>query len=621
MPSSNSVIQVVGLVVLEIPVRADSALEPTSLPHHPQPPNDHTDSEYRLFAHFDIVATGSRDNLPNSSIMPLSAERDLPEELLAEIISFCPQDTLAALCRTCKRMNRIATARLYASVILRPNAEPEAGAITLTPFAYLVFKSPAHAALVQSITVPETFGGTGEEMLPIVLIGYGKEEQLWPEFGTAGLEEVLKKKCAGFAANDAEANEIYEKLRGGGDEDGIFALLIASLPNLRRLDADVGELIDHDAFHSLMKLITSRVRSFDKASNPESPLATAFSAPIDVMVKADTDKYPNDPNQLTPFFHLPNLRSIYGVTMGDSEYQQKNNPFELLKPRSCPIEYMEFRSSKLSQENLQHIFDAAIPGKLKAINYEVGCAWAWCAVNHSSMVKSLEAHYKTLKSLGFTHEEFYPYQFDPDTSFGEAGDKPFAVSFTCFETLKRLKVAPVFVWGHAGLQSQERFMQSQTREMLWKALPASLEELWIARAVDERPKDEAGLAHFAPDCLLPALDLMLEHRSESFPNLSRILLQTSVGNWRDAWLDVLCDFCARAEAQGISCIVVADDINENVRGDDDGDVGDFKRKWGWDEEVEWQTCMFDEEGPRLRVVAKEEADLGARLRSLKANIG
>ena len=53
-----------------------------------------------------------------SPVMPFSAERELPDELLAEIISFCPQSTLAALCRTCKRMNRLAAASLYCKLVV-----------------------------------------------------------------------------------------------------------------------------------------------------------------------------------------------------------------------------------------------------------------------------------------------------------------------------------------------------------------------------------------------------------------------------------------------------------------------------------------------------------------------
>jgi hypothetical protein len=85
------------------------------------------------------------------------------------------------------------------------------------------------------------------------------------------------------------------------------------------------------------------------------------------MVTGTSDKYPGDPDVLAAFFDLSNLHAIYAWRFGDSEMaaHQPDNACSLLQPRSCPVEYIEVRYSRLQKDDLEFLINATIPGKLK----------------------------------------------------------------------------------------------------------------------------------------------------------------------------------------------------------------------------------------------------------------
>ncbi|KAF1840636.1 uncharacterized protein K460DRAFT_410052 [Cucurbitaria berberidis CBS 394.84] len=360
--------------------------------------------------------------------------------------------------------------------------------------AYLVFASPAHAALVKSVVVPNIWG----EDAP-ARIEPGKRS--WPNSGTPDLEHVLRKRCTEYAIDDNEARELYDKIKPGTEEDAILALFLTNLPNLQKLDVNLGIATDNVFFIAMLERVAQRVKPFGKIPWDPTKLpavetfgsleSTAFSVPIDVMVKGFNDKYPNDPEYL----------------MGDSESPPGliKGPFAKLKPRSCAVEYIELRTSKLHKDNLQFLMNATIPGKLKTFNYEIGCTWAGCNVEHPAIMQSLEAHHNTLESLGLSHADFYPYQFDNDH------EKLFPVSFTQFKTLKHLKVAPVFIWGHTGFSQQE---------------------LWITRAHQQSIADEGADVEFVPNCLIPALEHVIQRKVQVFPNLKSLRIEFPLLAWK-----------------------------------------------------------------------------------------
>jgi len=545
--------------------------------------------------------------------MPFAFEHDLSEEILDYIVSSCSQGSKAALCRCSKKTNRIATPHLYHAVHFQASTGG-ACLLWLLPFAHLIFTSPTHASFVRSFTSED---GWSDDMAPKERdegVELGEEDKRpWPGSGTAELEEALKKTCATHTTDEGKATSLYDRLRGGENEGDIVALLLASFPNLRELDLRYGSYTSGmiEVLEGAVKCAKSRgnfrsdLMEYTGNSKPASLSPTPFSQPLDMLVSGTEDKYPNDPRYLAVFLNLPNLRSLYGWMFGDEGTlaDQRYDSFTRLKPRSCPVEYIECRTCKFHPDNLKSMMNATIPGKLKTFLYEIGCAWAWVDVQNAEIMMSLEPHYETLECLGLSHEEFYPYQFTNDN---EEADP---VSLRCFKSLKRLKIAPVFIFGHDGFTESE-LRKDSTKEMLWKALPHTLEELWISRAQGQEEEKDATVK-FVPDCFIPALNLLVVNR-ESFPLLTQFRIDLPIKDWEVDWLDQLASFCHFAENNGIRCKI----ITTGALGGKYAVHRYSQRKWGWDEDVEWAPCENNLTKFALWIDVAEQHDLGDTLRSL-----
>jgi hypothetical protein len=533
---------------------------------------------------------------------PFAVEQNLSEELLDHIISFTARDSLPALCLTSKTLNRLATPHLYANLFLKETDD-------LPALAYLIFTSPAHAALIESLNVPDTWAEPEEKFT----------EWSWPRAQYPALEGVLREKCTEYTSNGQEANELYEKIESGANEDAILALLLASLPDLRKLYMNFGMGNRHEDFVQSWPTIMHKIRLLSESqpdatqshalNSPQAAPTIARSSGIDVMVTTAETKYANMPVHVAMFMHLPNLRSLYAWKMGDNESDPdpRTNPFAKLKPRSCPVEYIELRSSKLHVDNLQYVLDAAIPGKLKTFSYEIGCTWAWCSVKHSRIMASLESHHTTLKSLSLSHEAHYPYQYGNDSS------QPYACSFTPFTVLERLRIAPVYVWGHDGLTEEVSLKSPTTKEILWKALPNNLVELWITRAHCQALRGNDATIGFVPECLIPALELVNQNKREAFPKLERLCIELPLMVWKTEWFDVLASLCRSTSSNGIRSTIVLYDMFDQW-----GKLA-VERQWGWHEDIEWEPTRYstNRECAKVWVDVAQQQDLAQTLKDLR----
>jgi hypothetical protein len=313
---------------------------------------------------------------------------------------------------------------------------------------------------------------------------------------------------------------------------------------------------------------------------------------------------------MATFFHLPNLRGLYAWYHGDDEGDQdlENGPFAQFKPRSCPVGFVELRHAKINRDNFDLLLNVIVPESLRTFIYEIGGGWAWCTIDHPAIMGSLARFHEKLENLCLSHEDMYPHQFGNDHEI------PYPCSFTAFKALKRLKVAPVYIWGHEGFTHSTQIKDPASKSMLWKALPETLEELWITKAESQtsgHPGHEVvdPDIDFVPSLLLPALFLVLKHKAEAFPILTRICIEFSLKTWHVEWLGKLGSLCEAALAKGVGCTIVTTHIVEgNQR---------FERNWGWDEDVEWRPCVQNEELPKLRIVAAEEDNLVEKLEQVK----
>jgi hypothetical protein len=530
--------------------------------------------------------------------MALSIERTLPEELLGCIISLARPECLLNICRTSKTFNRLATPLLYSTLLLPDRDDVENQLLSL---AYTIFSSPDHTPLVKTVIVPEWEPLDDEDVTTEL-----KNE--WPEsIPRDTLENVLRAKCTEHTTNDEEAEHMYTKIRFGENRSAILALLLATLPNLQSLDIDFGMMHKHVEFATMLERLAKGAKPSD-----QRPKIKKFSTPLDVLVKGNDDKYPNEPFNLAPFFNLPNLHALYGWKMGENDHDapdMSNSSFGRLEPRSCPVEHIELRCSKLHNNFLACILNAAIPGKLKTFIYEVGCAWAWQPVDHSAIMENLSAHRDSLEELCLSHEEYYPYENASDD------DKPYAVSFVPFTVLKRLKVAPVFIWGDTILQDEKVWTSHATHEMLWKALPRDLEEFWIERT-EQQAYSNDDAASFIPDCILPALHLLVQQKAgEALPQLKTLRIEFPLLRWEYVLLDALASLCAAAKAQGISCSLCLTDLP-----DFSGSWSMRERAWGWDGDVDWTECCQNQEDPKQWVDVAGKEDVGKMLREMKVEL-
>jgi hypothetical protein len=214
---------------------------------------------------------------------------------------------------------------------------------------------PDYANLVTTVTIFQYWGAPDDEKDP-------KSTVQWPESGPE-LRKTLRRKCAEYAANEDEAEDTYDKIASAKNDNALLGLLLVHLPNVVKLDISFGVCEDHADFVTVLGRFTNQTK----------------------LVDADT-------------------------ILSD----RQDDPFRRLKPRSCPVEYIKLRTSKLHKTNLRLLMDTTIPGKLKTFNYEIECTWAWCSVEHPAIMKSLRAHHDTLQSLWLSHEEYYPYDSSND---------------------------------------------------------------------------------------------------------------------------------------------------------------------------------------------------------------
>ena len=512
--------------------------------------------------------------------MSLSIEEKLPTELLEHIVSLSTRESLLSVCRTSRTLNRLATPWLYSEIYLRETDN-------LAALAYLVFTSPAHASLVKSFIVPRTWADVEERY----------SNGSWPRSDDPGVHEILRQKCAEYTSTVEEAEDVYGKIQSAKNEDAIMALLLVGLPKLRRLNINC-DLYGHDDFVSLLPRVIR--------GNPH-----AMSEPIDILVAGADDKYSSDTSHVAAFFHLPNVRSINGWKHGDSEVHDENALFSKLEPRSCPVEYLELRCAKLDMENFQGMLNATIPGRLKTFNYELGGPWAWCDTAHPAMMRSLEPHHETLETLGLSHEDFYPYV---DNGSAERS-KAYPCSFTSFTALKRLKVAPVYIWGHQGFTDQTTFRTGASRDRLWSILPKTLQELWITRAQAQESRENIGATAFVPQCLLPALDLVVQNKRTSFPQLRHLRVELPLLDWKDDWLDSLASISRAAAAEGIQISIILYNMFSRY-----GPIS-AEQNWGWNEDIKWEPSRYSDnlECPKIwiEVTPQRQEHLACILKDMK----
>ena len=506
------------------------------------------------------------------AVMSHTIDRKLPEEILDHVVSLCDRNALPKLCLTSKTFHRLAFPRLYSTIHVRNTA-------ILRALALLVFRSPEHAALVKHLVVPDISHDRDEREAD------ESHECLWPD--NPGLKLTLQTRCLEVTSSDDEADELYKKIEKGINQDAVLVLLLANLPALRKLDISFGCGERHKDFHTHWLAIINHLRLSSHASaatTTKKPRSMPLLVPIDIMAKGEHEKYPNDPAHIVTFMHMPNLRSLYGWKFGNEDEDDPNpakNPYERLKAHSCPVENIELRESKLHKHNYKLLLAATVPGNLKTFIYEIGCTWAWVTIDHPAIMQGLLPHRHTLESLCLSYENVYPFQFGSDDT-----EKPYPCSFTPFTGLKRLKVTPCHIWGHDGLTDSAELNRPEMKQMLWQALPENLEELWITRAEHQQADRQESAMDFVPKCLIPALEIAIRKKRESFAKLKELRIDLPPFVWENGWLESLASVCELASQHEIRTAIIFYEMCEHY-----GQLTS-ERLWGWNEDVWWEPTRY-----------------------------
>ena len=306
--------------------------------------------------------------------------------------------------------------------------------------------------------------------------------------------------------------------------------------------------------------------------------------------------------------------------MGDPpDLEDPKNPFATLQPRSCPVEYIELRRSQLHKDHFQLMMDATIPGKLKTFSYEIGDrSWSWCGTDHQAIMKSLQPHCESLEGLSLSYDGAYLYHDK------RIRDNPGLCSFKSFVALKRLRVAPLYIWSHRTLFRQAN-MQRSAQEQLWSVLPENLEELWITRTHDQtRVGGHDGDFPFASNCLLPALHDVVQNKWNAFPKLRLLRIEFPLLDWKDEWFDEIASICQLAAVGGIRTTVILCDMFY------EGSPFTIERPWGWNEDIEWESDVrwqpkatkgTNRECAKVWIDATQREHLAAILKDMKVRFG
>ncbi|PVH96158.1 hypothetical protein DM02DRAFT_632215 [Periconia macrospinosa] len=520
---------------------------------------------------------------------PFSVEHNIPQEVIDIILSHCTQGSLITLSRCSKKMNRIVTPSLYREICFRPRTTrvnpqlpkrhvDEHGRATLStmqwflPFAHLMLMSPGHASYVRSLTIENL-----EE--PLVLEG----NRPWPESDIQILHHSLTRVCQKCTTSEEDAHEVFELVRSGDDWNAVFALFFMHLGNLQRLCFPPGSGYSHFAPACEKGLV--RVLRLVARGREGGSAAVQDSTPLDIMFSVDTLRRPRTQVEIVAFLlNRPNIRSLYawkldlGVGRSYLDDVEQGNGILQLKPCSLGVEFIELRESAFNHEHFHHLMQAVIPGALKTLIFTPE---RFYVDNHDpkQVLESLRAHHSTLERLDLPNILKIPSNGAP-------------ISFQAFKNLRKLKVAPVYIWGSNGLLRKAAVRDPSSIPMLRDALPSTLDELWITNvdAEDRHPG-------YITTLILPALSLLISHRDDSFPHLTHVCVSfrtTICYGYQPAdltWLQVLHPLALSAQKQGITLTI-------NPRAEDEyrGEFLSVVRPWGWHEDVEWtdQTCPYDE---------------------------
>lgn len=493
----------------------------------------------------------------------------LPAEIIDHIISFIQQPHLVNLALVSQEFNAFTTPHLYRHVYFKRHYLG-ASIEYLLPFTFHILQKPGIASLVRSFALT-----------------YRNEEPdravkcSWPA-GSEELLNILKPVNEAAAHSSEEKLELFNLIL---DESiAVLVLLLPALYKLRRLymtisfnDDNNGDGTDSYQFDKylspLIRHVGTRQKPFD--THP------GFTHLTDIMIDGCDEEYSSHPDTFLACCTLPAVERIYGHCLGAVRADNVTQLIAKLPTKSSNVVSIELRCSKLYPAVFSQLLAAC--KKLKTLIYELGCAtYVWVPVHTQEIRHALKPHEEWLEELCLDHR----YYFDWDKE-GEA----VALSFKAFKSLRHLKVAAVYLFGHESSwpMSNSIFntnVDKGLRTHLVRRLPESLQKLHIMFC------ERVLLVVWVAD----ALEELLKLSETCVPNLKELVLEGEFEGREDsqALLDKMARILRVADAKHITTVVLHNSYQR----------GDVERAWGIDETVEWEPRKSNQMRPRTMLTVQ-----------------
>jgi hypothetical protein len=435
--------------------------------------------------------------------MSQSQSQYLPEEILDRIVSGVEnRSDLIPLMTASRTLKRITTPHLYRVIFLyrhddEDDEDLDAGLAYLRPLTYHLLKHPEIACLAHSFDLRSSYN-----IVQVVFPPGDSDKHSWP--AQDDLDDILRSTIAGLQYKGREAEDIFDTTRTGGNESAILALLLQSLPNLESLLADVHLVPLRDTDYVMEAF--QRCAMLSTANGNFVP----FQSLEAVMMSGEDETYPSDPDLFGLCLALPAMRRAFGRNLGsDWEDETETAPIQTLPVQSLNLELLHIEYSKLNRIELFALLRA--PKKLKTFIYEPGNVWVGVPVSIPDIAEALQPHHAWLEELCLTHDDWNPFDYEDSD--------PTPISLREYTSLKVLKIAPVFMFGHGVLYSNFTGDVEQFYRDFCSRFPASLEKLHFTYA----EHIFCGTETYA----VSALETLLRQKGLFLPNLKNLTLEGS----------------------------------------------------------------------------------------------
>ncbi|KAK4996658.1 hypothetical protein LTR66_003771 [Elasticomyces elasticus] len=367
-------------------------------------------------------------------------------------------------------------------------------------------------------------------------------------------EEEFKAAVKASSLTYDEEQSWLRHLSDPRNEDALIGLLLPTLTRLEKLDVMIGR--GYDYFLKMMLRAGSGEKPFTPG-NRLNYLADIMNTEWDEVIGLSLDC-------TVSYLRLPAIQRIFCIEFkgaDDEEDYPVHEMLSTLEERSSTVKHLEFKHSRLNRLDILHLLK--IPKSLETFIYEFNELHdTWCPGCFCTTREAIGYQAGSLQDLWLD----YPHGSIELGVIDSVYNPPMA-SFADFAKLKRLRLAPVFIFGIYPDSLED------AQNVIIKAIPKQLEVLHFTHCEYSFP------------ILASALLQLLYRREECAPSLQKLVLEGPFADKRELWDDAT-KVIRAAQSAGLSI-----ELLNNHEGRERDFSGFKERGWGMDEEFPWTTSM------------------------------